>query len=111
MRGQTPARPGARNFEENSNVPPTQLEEVQGPPDIYLPLKAEREIASRPNIRDALVTSYFSRFIEFLHFLYRRNGRTEDGEWIDRKIWLICSKDQMRDIDVSHLQFDISKSR
>lgn len=83
MRGQTPARPGARNFEENSNVPPTQLEEVQGPPDIYLPLKAEREIASRPNIRDALVTSYSSRSIEFLRFLYRRNCGTEDEEWIN----------------------------
>ncbi|OAD53034.1 hypothetical protein WN48_10933 [Eufriesea mexicana] len=43
VRGQTPARRGARNFEENSNVPPTRLEEVQGPPDIYLPLKAERD--------------------------------------------------------------------
>lgn len=66
VRGQTPARRGARNFEENSNVPPTRLEEVQGPPDIYLPLKAERletiltgRRSSPPTLDGPLHSSFF----------------------------------------------------
>lgn len=51
--GKHPHIHGARNFEENSNVPPTRLEEVQRPPDIYLPLKGGRVRLETKHMRRA----------------------------------------------------------